>query len=335
MSSAPVSIALHGPDWAAALRSMQPAKPATASSSLVCAASEIGTPDFLAFYGDVAGAVETAVPRERRIIVISEPPGILRYQPGFLNQFGIAVSPFALPGFRGHVMVSQPGIPWFYGCTFGKGRTPAWRYTFEQLEAMPMPAKINAVSAVLSRKNQAPLHVARVKCAEALARRFPGNVRIFGSGFDPIDDKADVIDPYRFHLALENTRDPVYWSEKIADAFLGWAMPVYEGCTRIEDSFPESSLARIDVTEPEAAIRILGDLLERGERATSQDALTEARRRLLHEHALPCVLKRAVAPLIAGGLTLRTQARETLQPNAKFSFKGRMRGLVRALRSPT
>lgn len=329
MRAARITIGVVGPHWASALPSMQPLVPRT--DIVVQAAGEGEHPDFLVFFGDVSGTFHTELPAERRIIVISEPPGIMRYRPGFLAQFGIAISPFELPGFSGRFVRSHPAIPWFYGCTFGKGRKPAWRYSFEELLNLPPPSKINAVSAVLSKKRITPLHAARLDCAEAIARAFPENVRIFGSGFDPVDDKADAIDPYRFHLALENTRHPDYWSEKIADAWLGWAMPIYGGCPNITSYFPQNALLPIDVTNPQAAVRLVGGLLEQGERAISRDALAEARATLLNQQSLPTVLARAVEParaMAAAGLLKRPEA---VRANGWFTLAGRARSLLRSL----
>lgn len=328
MNNTPRVIGVVGPDWAAALPSMQPE--ASDAGFVVRAASEVEHPDFLAFFGDVSGNFETTLPVERRIIVISEPPGILRYRPGFLAQFGITISPFDQPEFSGHFVRSHPAIPWFYGCTFGKGRKPAWRYSFEELVNLPPPPKLNVVSAVLSKKRITPLHAARLKCAEKIAYAFPENVRIFGSGFDPVDDKADAIDPYRFHLALENTRHPDYWSEKIADAWLGWALPIYDGCPNIGTYFPENALAKIDVTDPQAAVRIVGDLLEAGERAVSMEALKVARVMLLHEQSLPAVLTRAVDLFLHRPLSATVKP-ETLYPNAHFSPVSRIKSVIRAM----
>ncbi len=332
MSIKPPVIGIVGPDWAAALPSMQPRRHESGTRVTVQAASEVENPDFLAFFGDIAGTFETVVPREKRMILISEPPGILRYRLGFLAQFGTAISPFDLPGFTGRLIRSHPGIPWFYGCTFGNGRKPAWRFSFEELLALPRPTKINAVSAVLSKKRMTPLHAARVTCAEAIARAFPGNVRIFGSGFDPVDDKADAIDPYRFHLALENTRHPDYWSEKIADAWLGWAMPIYDGCPNIEHYFPKDAFARIDVTDPKGAIRTVGALLEAGESAVPLDALAAARDALLREQSLPAVLMRAVDPILdmPGKSASRpeTLRPEILRSNAHFSLENRIKSAM-------
>lgn len=325
------TIGIVGATWSLALPRMQPASGGPGPFR-VGVADPAREPDFLVHFGDVTEPMETRVPRARRVIVITEPPGVLTYESGFLDQFGIVITPFPLGRFGGRIIQSQPGLAWFYGCTFGANQPTVMRYSFEELLAMPPPPKTNAISAVLSRKVLAPLHVARVKCVEAVAARFPGHVRIFGSGFEPVADKAEAIDPYRFHFSLENTRGTLYWSEKIADAYLGWAMPVYDGCTTITDSFPAASLARIDVNDPEEAIRCVGELLEAGEKAVSIDAMAEARRRLLTEHSAPAMLQRALAPFAADVMALSKEPPVTLRPNAAFSLRGRLKSVLRKIR---
>ena len=64
---------------------------------------------------------------------------------------------------------------------------------------------------------------------------------------------------------MENAVIPDYWTEKIADCFLAWTLPIYYGCPNLEDYFPEKSFIRIDIEKPEEAIdsivnKILGTL---------------------------------------------------------------------------
>ncbi len=56
--------------------------------------------------------------------------------------------------------------------------------------------------------------------------------------------------PYRYSLAIENFSNAYYWSEKLADCFLAWSMPIYYGCTRITDYFPAESMLVIDIHDP-------------------------------------------------------------------------------------
>ena len=81
-------------------------------------------------------------------------------------------------------------------------------------------------------------------------------------GFDPIPDKWDAIYLYKYHIVLENCSIPDYWTEKLADAFLGLAYPIYYGCTNLSSYFPEKSFTPIDIDNPEQAISILKKLLK-------------------------------------------------------------------------
>jgi Glycosyltransferase family 10 (fucosyltransferase) C-term len=324
----PLRLALVGPNWSEALRALDLMADADAGESTVMALESGQPADALAFFADAPAGFETDLPVERRLIVISEPPGILRYAPKFLDQFGVALSPVPLPGFTGRLIRSQPGVPWFYGCRFRQEGPPFWRFTAADLLARPRPAKSDMISVVLSKKTMTPLHAARLACVEALARAFPDNLRIYGSGFTPIDDKAVVIDSARFHLALENTRHPDYWTEKIADAYLGWAMPIYDGAPNIAEYFPETSLARINVEDIPGAIRIVGALLERGEAAVDLAALALARERLLKEHALPALLRRAVRDLGLSREGARLSQPVAIHPNRHFSWRNRLRRVI-------
>ena len=48
-------------------------------------------------------------------------------------------------------------------------------------------------------------------------------IDVYGHGFKPIPDKWDAIAPYKYHLVLENSVQKDYWSEKLADSFLGFS----------------------------------------------------------------------------------------------------------------
>lgn len=50
------------------------------------------------------------------------------------------------------------------------------------------------------------------------------------------DDKTPVFSSY-FHVAIENCRMPDYFTEKIMDCFVTDTIPIYWGCTNIEEYF--------------------------------------------------------------------------------------------------
>ena len=57
---------------------------------------------------------------------------------------------------------------------------------------------------------------------------------------NPIEDKFDALIGYKYHLALENSVIPDYWTEKLADSLLAWCKPIYYGCPNINDYFSSS-----------------------------------------------------------------------------------------------
>ena len=59
----------------------------------------------------------------------------------------------------------------------------------------------------------------------------------FGKGVKLIDKKINAIDPYKFHLTIENDSLEHHWTEKIADAYLGLSVPIIM-VVNILDYFP-------------------------------------------------------------------------------------------------
>ena len=103
----------------------------------------------------------------------------------------------------------------------------------------------------------------------------------FGRGFEPVGDKMDAILPYRFHLVLENSVQANYWTEKLADAYLGWAYPVYLGCPNVGDYLPAEAQVCINDMDADAATERITGLLDQPLGQQREAALAEARRRVL------------------------------------------------------
>jgi hypothetical protein len=108
---------------------------------------------------------------------------------------------------------------------------------------------------------------------------------LFGAGFQPIADKWDGLAPYRYSLAVENFRNPYYWTEKIADCFLAWTMPIYYGCTRITDYFPAESMVQLDIEDPDA-IEKLREAVASDRWTRNRDAIAHARELVLNKYQL-------------------------------------------------
>ncbi len=237
--------------------------------------------------------ISTRVPRERRILVVGEPSGMSPLAADYLAQFGTLVSPFLPEGYRGRWIQDHAGLAWFYGAAFEHGELRP-RLNHAELSALPVPEKGDAVSVVISNKVLFPGHRRRLAFVEALKARLGDRLTIFGRGFREIGDKADAIAPYKLHLSLENSQEPSYWTEKLADAFLGWALPLYAGCPDIHRWFPECSLVPLDIGDPTSAAAMIEKLLEENAWQERLPAIEDARRIVLTRENFFNVVERAI-----------------------------------------
>ncbi len=225
-----------------------------------------------------------ACPRENTILVTSEPSSISRYGRAFASQFGYVLTsqePAALP--HRNAIRSHTGNLWFYG------------RTYDELIAMEPPQKTDSISTVCSSKRQQhTMHSLRYDFTQWLKARLP-ELEIYGHGVRYVEKKYESLDPYRFHIAIENHIAQHHWTEKLSDPFLGYAVPIYCGCTNVFDYFPEESLVRIDINDFEGSLHTIRQVLNtEGEYERRLEAVKEARRRVLNEYNLLAMLNNII-----------------------------------------
>lgn len=226
-----------------------------------------------------------ACPSENTVFVTVEPSSIKSYESAFLKQFGHVLTgheewSIRHPG----VIRSQPALRWFYGD--GGERLK----TFDEMLAEAPPRKLLNISTVCSVKQQKhTLHQKRYEFTQQLKHEI-AELDVFGRGVKAMSDKAEAIDPYRFHIAIENHRCDHHWTEKVSDVFLGWGLPLYYGCTNLADYFPAESFIEIDINDLEGTVELIRNLLEGGEYERRLSAIVEARRLVLNEYNMFAVL---------------------------------------------
>lgn len=247
--------------------------------------------DWLVAYDDLpTGCSETlACPRENTLLVTMEPSSVKLYGSSFLRQFGVILTsqePWVIR--QPQAVHSQAGLRWYYG--IGKNTVR----DYDALSAMSPPAKTQDISTVCSSKQQAhTLHRQRYQFVQWLRERLP-EMDVFGHGVRDIDDKADAVDPYKCHIAIENHLCEHHWTEKLADCFLGWSIPIYHGCPNAEDYFPKDSFVAIDINKPCEAEEKIRAAMAAGEYERRLPAIREARRRILEEYNLFAVISRII-----------------------------------------
>ena len=226
--------------------------------------------DYVIVLNRVPQPVTVCCPAEHVWLVMQEPPTEFQRarHRGIACSHRVFTQDTTLLGQR--YVHSQPALPWHVNRDYG------------YLVKCGVPEKSKRVSWIVSSVTYLAGHRARL----SFLRQIQGRVDfdLYGKGFREIRDKWDGLAPYRYSIVVENFRNPYYWTEKIADCFLAWTMPIYYGCSRIEEYFPAEAMVRIDIGDVRQAAErieeaIAGDVWRR-----RLDAIAEARRLVLNTH---------------------------------------------------
>ncbi len=272
-----------------------------------------------------------ACPPEHTLLITTEPSSIKIYGNAFTRQFGAVLTSqedWALP--HPHRLYSQPALHWFYGV--GANRI----LPFDVMESSPPEVKSKGLSMVFSPKSMRhTLHRRRHDFMRFLMDRLPA-MDVYGRGARPLDDKADALEAYRYHVAVENFIGPHHWTEKLADAFLGLSLPFYCGCPDAADYFPPESFIAIDIRNPGAALDTIVRAMAEREYEKRLPAIREARRRVMREYNLFAVLAREIAsrhdparaPSTGAVLSSRHALRHDSRAVAMGDVYGKLRGRV-------
>tara|TARA_R100001443_G_scaffold12706_2_gene22416 strand:- start:5308 stop:6096 length:789 start_codon:yes stop_codon:yes gene_type:complete len=77
-------------------------------------------------------------------------------------------------------------------------------------------------------------------------QRLRDKVDFFGRGFKEISNKEEGLNDYMFSIAIENCSVPNYFTEKIGDCFAVGTIPVYIGCTNIDNFFNKEAIIHLN-----------------------------------------------------------------------------------------
>ncbi|WEN43767.1 hypothetical protein CKCBHOJB_03397 [Thauera sp. GDN1] len=214
---------------------------------------------------------------QNTLFIAGEPLEKKLYAPGFYRQFGHVLDTHPMSRHPG-LILGAPGLNWHVGLDM---RSRTYRFGYDYLKALTRPPKENRIAVVCSSANFTQGQRHRLALLDYLKQRLGDRLVHFGRGFQPIDDKMDAILPYRYQLVLENTCAENYWTEKLADAYLGWAYPVYLGCPNLDAFFSPDAYCAIDGGDFAVAGDRIERLLERPESETEIAAVAESRHRVL------------------------------------------------------
>ena len=231
--------------------------------------------DWIVVYDDFNGDIALKCPAANSLLVTSEPSSVKTYERPYIKQFAYVLTgqeDWALkhPG----KIHSQPALFWFYGTN------QSYDETYRRIP----DCKTEVISTVTSNKQQKhTLHQKRFKFIEELQEYMPELDR-FGKGIRPVENKSEALDPYRYHIAIENHICDHWWTEKLSDAFLGLTLPLYYGAPNAADYFPKESFIPIDLNDFPKSLQIIKHAIQNNEYKKRLPAIHEARKRVLEKY---------------------------------------------------
>ena len=227
--------------------------------------------------------VETlACGRANTLFITTEPPSIKVYGTHFLHQFGhvLTKQPINHPG---HIDRTPPLRPYYGRPLPGEDGEYTPFDTLRQTYAERSGDKKHPeLSTVCSDKTMTPALKARYDFVMRLAQ--DGEIDVFGRGIKPIANKAEAMDAYAYHIAIENHLAPGHWTEKISDCFLAECLPFYHGDPKIAEAFPEDAVIPINIHDFEASEAIITKTMRDREYERRLPAIREAKRHVIEDH---------------------------------------------------
>ncbi|MDA8154857.1 MAG: glycosyltransferase family 10 [Actinomycetota bacterium] len=252
-------------------------------------------------------------PPDKILFITGEPPDYKAYNKAFLSQFPKIITCHKMNA-HPNVIHTQQGLPWHTGW---RRSTNKGAMAYDDFKRMRPLRKDKIISVICSSEYRIPGHRKRLYFLDKLRNHFGQRLDVFGRGIRPVDDKWDAIAPYKYHIVLENSSVEHYWTEKLGDAYLGFAFPLYYGCPNINDYFNSKALQPIDIHNWRKSIQIIEDVINSSTYERSLQLITEARDAVLDKYNLFAMLADVISKDVPGDLAKRI----TLLPES--GYRGR------------
>ena len=86
------------------------------------------------------------------------------------------------------------------------------------------------------------------------------DVDVFGRGRHEIATKNEGLEPYMYSIAIENSIQKSYWTEKFIDCIMCDTIPLYHGAPNLGEYFDSRTFIELPINDFEAAKKILSSL---------------------------------------------------------------------------
>lgn len=199
----------------------------------------------------------------------------------FLGQFSKIYSCHDI--YKANVINTHPFLPWMINANHGSSIFAQHDRNVNTMQDILSLPKEKALSVFCSDQNSTANHRMRIRFVRELKSYFGNNIDWFGNGFNSVDEKWDGIAPYRYTLVLENQSVPNLFTEKIYDAFLGLAYPIYWGASNLSEYFDPDSFQAINIRDINGSKEIISRLIDSDVSENRQSHLLKSRDIVLND----------------------------------------------------
>lgn len=193
-----------------------------------------------------------------------------------------------------------PFLPWMINANHGRSMLAPHARDVDALRSLTALEKSRTVSVFCSAQTLTPLHRMRLRFVEGIKAHFGDDLDWYGNGINPLAEKWDGIAPYRYTIVLENQSTENVFTEKIYDAYLGLAYPIYWGAPNLGDYFDPQSFTPINIRDLGGSIRQIEQVIGSDLAELRQPELLSSRDRVVNEYNMFARLARIARELVAG-----------------------------------
>jgi hypothetical protein len=228
--------------------------------------------DFIVVHEDIDHQMKLKAKAGGFILVTGEEKAVTQYHQEYLNQFDLIVT--SRDDLRHHRIIHSHYLhPWRI------------KKNYDELLTMSYFDKPKILSAIISNLTILPNHKKRFSFINKLKGHYKNKLDWFAKGEDTfLEDKWNGLAPYKYSIAIENSSYNNYFTEKISDCFLAFAMPFYSGCPNIKDFFDERSFVEIDIENFIKSIDIIDNSIENDLDKSNLKFIEDSRRLVLDRY---------------------------------------------------
>jgi hypothetical protein len=126
---------------------------------------------------------------------------------------------------------------------------------------MSPPSKKHKLSIVSSNKVRTKGHRDRLEFCKRLANDLNCEDHFFGRGIKDFKDKWVTLKEYEYTIAIENSQEEHWITEKLTDPFIAYTFPFYFGAPNVGNYYPKNSFQKIDINDYEKSKKVICNII--------------------------------------------------------------------------